>query len=91
MRSGRRKLVASVSLVGAGGFLFSGPGTGCNSYLGESLLVATDFCFVFDCQNGIFAGTVDPCATGPVFGPGGEPLDEVRGPLFVDCGNLVEP
>jgi hypothetical protein len=41
------------------------------SFVGESVLTATDFCFIFDCQSGILGGTIDPCS--------GE------NPLFADC------
>jgi len=71
MRSSARKVIAAISLLAASGFLTSGPGTSCSSYVGESAFAATDFCFIFDCQNGIFGGTIDPCAT--------------QNPLFVDC------
>jgi hypothetical protein len=64
-------------VAGAGGYLLAGPGTGCTSYLAESGLVATDFCFIFDCQNGILGGTIDPCASGDT--------GQTSGPLFADC------
>lgn len=83
MRSRCRALALTASVLTAGGFLFAGPGTGCASYMAETALVTTDFCFVFDCQNGIFAGTIDPC-TGQ--GSGNQTF-EAQGqlPLFTDC------
>ena len=36
--------------------------TGCGSFLAKSALVSTDFCFIFDCQNGLFSGTIDVCS-----------------------------
>jgi len=71
MRTRSRKVIAAISVLSASGFLTSGPGTSCSSYVGESALIATDFCFIFDCQNGILGGTIDPCTT--------------QGPLFTDC------
>lgn len=74
MRLTARRVGAFLTLAAGGGYLLAGPGTGCSSYLGESTFVATDFCFIFDCQNGILGGTIDPCAGSPT-----------QGPLFVDC------
>lgn len=73
MRLTARKVGAFLTLAAGGGYLLAGPGTGCSSYMGESTLVATDFCFIFDCQNGILGGTIDPCASGD------------QGPFFADC------
>ncbi len=83
MRSGRRALVVASTLLVAGGFLLAGPGTGCSSFVGQSLLVATDFCFVFDCQNGLFGGTVNPCSG---IGSGEQTLEGgTQQPFFTDC------
>ena len=72
MRIRARKLIAAISVLAASGILTSGPGTGCISgYITDSTFVTTDFCFIFDCQNGILGGTIDPCT----------PQD----PLFADC------
>jgi len=73
MRLSKRRIGAFLTLAGAGGYMLAGPGTGCTSYLGESTATATDFCFIFDCQNGILGGTIDPCA------------DSGQGPFFADC------
>ncbi len=62
MRSRYRRIAVAASLIGGSGFLLAGPSTGCISYAGDSLLEATNFCFIFDCQNGILGGTIDPCA-----------------------------
>jgi len=45
------------------------------------LLSSGDFCFIFDCQNGILGGTIDPCF---------QTLDadgNAIPPVFVDCPN----
>ena len=76
MRLSARKIGAFLTLAAGGGYLLAGPGTGCTSYLADSTLVATDFCFIFDCQNGILGGTIDPCAT-----------SAGNGPFLVDCPN----
>ena len=77
MRLTARRVSAFLTLAGAGGYLLAGPGTGCSSYIAESAFVATDFCFIFDCQNGILGGTVDPCASST--------SGQAQGPLFADC------
>jgi len=72
-----------MSVLAASGFLTSGPGTGCGSYVGQSGLVATDFCFIFDCQNGILGGTIDPCSG---IGSGDQTVEGVTQlPWFADC------
>jgi hypothetical protein len=77
-RKAIRRGAVAAALVSGGGFLLQN--NGCVSFTAESALVATDFCFIFDCQNGLFGGTIDPCA------PGGSVLDPVGGgPFFADC------
>ena len=84
MRFRSRKMAIAIGLIGMGGFLMAGPGTGCASFLGESGLATADFCFIFDCQNGILGGTLDPCVEPQ------NPIDIAgqgfaQTPLFVDC------
>lgn len=87
MRRSARKLLTCAVLAAGGGYLLAGPGTGCVPFAAETTLGATDFCFIFDCQNGIFGGTVDPCAN-----TGTNPLTGLpRGPLFADCPTTVGP
>jgi hypothetical protein len=77
MRLSARKAIAFVTLAAGGGYLLAGPGTGCAAYTADSIAGATDFCFIFDCQNGILGGTIDPCSnTGP---------DADQGPFLADC------
>lgn len=78
MRRPTKRAAVMTGMLAAGGILLSGPGTSCSSFMAESLLVAADFCFIFDCQNGALGGGVDPCN-----GPG--PIGDDDGPLFVDC------
>jgi hypothetical protein len=83
MRVNVRRAIAAVTAMTAGGYLTAGPGTSCSSYLGESAFVATDFCFIFDCQNGILGGTIDPCSG---IGSGNNTVEgEIALPLFTDC------
>ncbi len=77
MRLSARRAVTFLTLAAGGGYLLAGPGTGCGSFALEAGLASTDFCFIFDCQNGIFGGTIDPCETNAVV-PG-------AGPLLLDC------
>ena len=51
----------------------------CESYLVESAFSTLDFCFIFDCNNGMLGGTVDPCAEGR------DAAGEATPGLFVDC------
>jgi hypothetical protein len=76
MGSRARRMMATLGLALGGAYLLAGPGTSCGSYLATTALAATDFCFIFDCQNGILGGTIDPCAT-----------TNGVGPLFADCPN----
>lgn len=85
MRFRSRRMAIAVGLIGTGGFLMAGPGTGCLSDTIESSLVATDFCFIFDCQNGMLGGTIDPCVD--VQNRTWE--SDLYGPTFSDC--QVEP
>lgn len=57
MRSRARKMMAAISVLAASGILMSGPGTGCSSYVAETIFTAADMSFIFDCQNGILGGT----------------------------------
>ena len=83
MRVRSRRVAAVVGLLASGGYLMAGPGTGCSSFLGEAALVAADACFIFDCQNGILGGTIDPCSG---IGSGNQTVEgATRPPLFTDC------
>lgn len=90
MSTRTRRMVGAVSLLAGSGILLSGPGTSCSSYIGESAFVATDFCFIFDCENGILGGTFDPCAERNEFegvGTGGVFTDQYvnEGTFLADC------
>ena len=82
MRCRSHRIVAAVGLVLLGASLLSGPGTGCVPFFGDSTLAAADFCFIFDCQNGLLGGTIDPCATTNSVGQG---ATFQRPPFFADC------
>lgn len=83
MRSRIRKVIATISLLAASGFVTSGPGTSCSNFVGETALVAVDLCFIFDCQNGILGGTIDPCSG---IGSGNQTVEgQTQQPLFTDC------
>ena len=85
MRSGGRKFLSGIGLVLAGGYVMSGIGSGCSTYLAESALSAANFCFIFDCQNGLLGGAIDPCA-----GTGAQDQNGEL-PLFTDCPDFVQP
>ena len=83
MRSRARKVIAAISVLAASGIVMSGPGTSCSSYIGQSGLITADLCFIFDCQNGILGGTVDPCSG---IGSGNQTFEgQTQQPLFTDC------
>ena len=82
MRRRSHRIVAAAGLVLLGASLLSGPGTGCVPYFGDSALAAADFCFIFDCQNGLLGGTIDPCAATTSVGQG---FTFQRPPFFADC------
>lgn len=84
MRSRTRRAALTLALLAGGGFLMAGPGTSCGNFLGESAFVSTDFCFIFDCQNGFLGGTIKPCDTGTGLGGAVDP-DVTNSPFFVDC------
>ncbi len=84
MRFHSRRMAIAVGLIGTGGFLMAGPGTGCSSFLAEESLIRADFCFIFDCQNGMLGGTIDPC-TGQFDANDRSPEGETQLPLFTDC------
>ncbi len=77
MRLAAKRFAMTAALLAGGSFLLAG--NGCITFLGESALSAGDFCFVFDCQNGILGGTIDPCATS------NDSEGNALPPLFVDC------
>jgi len=83
MRSKWRKGLSWAGILAGGGIIISGPGTSCSSYVGQTALVAADFCFIFDCQNGALGGTFDPCSG---IGSSDETIEgQVSPPLFTDC------
>jgi len=79
----------AVSLAAMGGLVLSGPGTSCSSFAGESLLVSTNFCFIFDCQNGALGGAINPC-TGVSSGSG-TVEGQTQPSLFTDCPAGTQP
>jgi hypothetical protein len=90
MRSRKNRFSIAAAMTLGGGLLFAGPGTGCASYVVESALATADFCFIFDCQNGILGGTIDPCP--PLDDLSGEAvLSPPSGPIFVDCPEISGP
>lgn len=79
-----RRIAGVIAVLATGGMVLTGPNFACESFLGESALTAVDFCFIFDCNNGLLGGTVDPCAGG---------LDiagEDTSGLLIDCPELDE-
>ena len=85
MRKRLHRVFIAAGCLSAGGFLLAGPGTGCSSFLTESALTSAEFCFIFDCQNGLLGGSIDPCS-------GADPADQSGElPLFTDCPGFQGP
>ncbi len=91
----RAKVLSAMLAVGGIALIGDGLG-GCASMGFQAASGAVDFCFLFDCTDGIFGGLVDPCS--PIFGrPGNpgfsnqDPIKEpgARTPLFLDCLNTT--
>ena len=59
-----RRIAVGAAAVASGAVVLASPNMACESYLVESAFSSLDFCFIFDCNNGILGGTVDPCAGG---------------------------
>ncbi|GMU36334.1 MAG: hypothetical protein EDS66_11040 [Planctomycetota bacterium] len=93
MRSSVRRAKIGWAMVTLGGLVLASNGVGACASMGlESAAGAVDFCFLFDCTDGIFGGLIDPCA--PIFSrpstPGFIAQDPNKngtseGPLFMDC------
>lgn len=73
-RAGWALCLAAVGILGAV------RQSACIAFGSSQLLGTVDFCFVFDCQNGLFGGVVDPCPD-----PLTDVLDGESTNLFVDC------
>ena len=89
MCSRLRRTAKTAALVIGGGFLMAGPGTGCLEFVAESGLETLDFCFIFDCQNGLLGGTIDPCPVTSDFS-GEAVFTPPVGPFFRDCPNAFQ-
>ena len=79
MRRRFRQVVAAVLMVAAGGSLMFTSNLGCESFVGQSLMNTLDFCFIFDCDDGLLGGTIKPCQQ--ALDVNGDPT----GPVLVDC------
>jgi len=89
MQNRLKKTGVIVGLLTGSGYLLSGPATSCTSFTGRSALVSADFCFIFDCQNGIIGGTFDPCGG---IGSGDATVEgNTALPVFTDCPTNVGP
>lgn len=89
MRRRVRTIAALAAGLSVGAVVFAGPSSGCSSFVAEMALSAADFCFIFDCQNGILGGTIDPCP--PADQNTGFPNFPPTGPVFVDCPDAANP
>lgn len=75
MRLRNSRIQTVLLLVGAAGMLLgTHAGLGCASLFGEQAMRMADMCFIFDCQNGAFGGTIDFCSN-----------SNGESPTFTDC------
>jgi hypothetical protein len=77
-KSQRRKVQLGL-LVGLTGTVFGQGSIGCAELALDANLAGTDFCFLFNCQEGFFSGVIQPC----------DP--EAGFTLFIDCPELSPP
>lgn len=80
MRSKSRRLMIGLGLVAGLGALYQ---TACMAFAADQVLRTTDFCFLFDCQNGAFAGLFDFCPNSGAGDTQGEVI--LTGNTFIDC------
>lgn len=78
MRRRWRRTLALVALTGGGTLLTTGAGPACQAFAANQALATTDFCFLFDCQNGAIGGLIDFCS-----------LSTLEEPLFTDCPQFL--
>lgn len=69
------RVLAALFVFASGAVMLTSPNFACESFLGETVMSGLDMCFIFDCNSGIFGGTVQPCAGGT----------DGENNLFVDC------
>lgn len=68
-----KRFIMYLLLTVCGTTLFQSNAGFCRLMGSDGVLVSTNFCFIFDCQNGILGGVFQPCS--PV-------------PLLTDCPEL---
>lgn len=81
MRKRHVRWAASLAAMTLAGMTYQ---LGCTGFLSDQLLRTTDFCFLFDCQNGAFAGLFDPCPQNVIVSDADSDI-EGNTNLFVDC------
>lgn len=95
----RSKWSGGLALLGGGVVLYASTTAKCSNMAFDGLSGATDFCFLFDCTNGLLNGLINPCApifsrpVNPGFGSAefGENTDAFSdADLFKDCPDEEE-
>jgi len=54
-------ILGGATLFQSIGFTGSGLNGGCARFQSNGVFSATNFCVLFDCENGFFGGVIDPC------------------------------
>jgi hypothetical protein len=74
MQPRKRRLLRYTMLLLGGAALFGNANAACTRIAGDQALLSLNACFIFDCQDGLFGGLIDPCVAGQE--------------LFIDCPGL---
>jgi len=57
----RNRMKRKLAVLLAGGVLFAGSGLSCFSFMVDNALSSTNFCFLFNCNDGALGGLIDFC------------------------------
>lgn len=73
-------------ILGGGSLVLAGGGLSCASFGFDSAFGSTNFCFLFNCNEGAFGGLIDFCAPVRFQSFVGDPEDGGGdGPFLADC------
>ncbi|NOT01088.1 MAG: hypothetical protein HOP29_10715 [Phycisphaerales bacterium] len=84
-RSLWRRLKVKLAIVGGAGVLLVSPDLGCISLGFSGLASSTNFCFLFNCNEGAIGGLIDFCGPTRFLSFVGGPQAAADSPLLADC------
>ena len=76
----RSRIWVAMCLALSGAYLCTSGNLTCGSFGADAAVSSTDMCFMFDCDEGIFGGIIDPCTE-----VGGRGSGTTSGTFFADC------